>query len=197
MKHNLFSLVLSLFLFFVLVGTTACAALPSNYAQPINGGGVPIRPETVIYGIAQAIADKPGVVAFQSTQNPGQFVIAWYNTYGASFFGADVQKYKTLTDMKYLVNQGGTLINAKNADEFLEFMKSNGWKAIPGSALPKVFADIVRTASFPAWMTTGSTTLTMPLLMFSPNINPDYCSSGLATDLMYSVLCQDDMSNKS
>lgn len=189
---------MSLVLVFVMFSATACAAanLPSNYAQPAYGYAFSVSAKGVMYGISQALLDKPGAKMFADVTQT-KYVVAWFADYGASFFGVDIAENPTVLKVQEIVKQGGTLVNIKNGEQFVQFMKENGWKVIGGANAPKIFTDLVQASQSPSWFSGATNTLLIPLITFDPNLNPNYCGTGLATDLMYSVLCGDSPENKS
>ena len=165
-------LVLSAFTF--LGGTMT---LPVNHLQLMDGDTIPIGARTVVWGINQAIQDKPGTMIFQ---NGSKYVIMWRDTYGAMFFAFDSDKQTTLAQLSELAKSGGSLSNHKTGTELIEFMKNNGWKVIPGSLAPEV-AKSIAVNGFLSLAVTAMSSLPTFIFTFEGFIDPCNTSVDLSS----------------
>jgi len=115
-------------------GLQSCAAvsLPSNFAPPMVDRVVPLASGSVVNGITRALQGKPGTEIL--IQDSKIMFVWFYESVGAGFFGLDL-KNSSIVDIRKLVEQGGQLSSWKTAADLVNWMKTNGWKAVPAAEL--------------------------------------------------------------
>jgi len=162
--------------------------LPVNHAQLLDGDTIPIHARTVIYGINQAIQDKPGTAIFQ---NGSKYVIMWRDSYGAMFFAFDAEKQKTVSELTQLTQSGGSLANHKTGSDLIEFMKNNGWKIIPGASAPEV-AKAIAVNGFLSLAVTAMNSLPTFVFTFGESVN--LCNTSADISSFREMYCGNSLS---
>jgi hypothetical protein len=186
---NLFkSLSLIIMVSLCLSFISGCAALPVNYTPPLDGDMVPIRPQTVLYGIQLALEGKPGTEIWQSGS---KYVVMWTEKYGAMLFTYDNSLKTAGLPLTKVLKTGGSLMNIKTADDLRQTMINSGFKTIDPNDAPEA---LKKAAENVKWLTalygaeTAITTLPTFIFMF---VDFNMMCSTASPTLLDTELCAD------
>lgn len=109
-----------------------------------SGRGIPVPPDGMVYGlqlgstmygIGQAMSDKPGtqVLIQETTQN---LLFAWHIKDAAAFACLNGAGVSCAKDVYEILSQGGNVTNQRDMVSLIESLQQNGWKVITASEIP-------------------------------------------------------------
>lgn len=121
----------------LLVTVVMALAVMAGYQppQPIAGDVVGIQPGTVQFGIRQALESRAGTIIMEQG---GKYIFGWGMESGFGFVGVNPSQQAV-----YNYRMTGNLINFTNAEQFVNYLKTNGWQTVSAAAVPETIKTAV------------------------------------------------------
>ncbi len=143
MKAFKFGIVLVALLSLIL---SACGAV-SPVQTPVNNDVWAIQTQTTLYYLQQAAAGKVGTYIYQNLE--GDLMFVWNMKDQGFGFTMMSARSSAPAVQEWLAATGGqsNLVNTQTAKDLAGWLKDNGWKAIPASALNETVKQAIKQAA--------------------------------------------------
>ena len=131
MKSKIMSIIFTLALFL-----SACGA-PAQALVPLNGDVWAVQPGTTIYWIEASLQGAKGTQIFQKGSDMLFTFPVGERGYGFTMIRAAGQDVKAVSDWARATGGKANLVNYPTIENFLSYMKEQGWKAVPAAKVAK------------------------------------------------------------
>lgn len=158
------SLIVMISLVLSLLSACSGGSVPVNYSPPPDGEVIPLRPETVLYGIRSAMQSKPGSEIWR---NGTKYVVMWCERYGGMFFFYDSATNKAGTALIDTIRKGGNLVNVRTYEDVKVALTDSGFSKISPTDAPVALSKAADNVKWLVVLYAAETALTtLPTFVF-------------------------------